>query len=212
MTDTHTATKPVDQGKAQPLPDAEREPNLQDMLAEYDESNPATTQPQPKTEERVAPQSAAQTPDTSDDDIKDWVRQKREQEMRETTDKAVTDAVGFLREADETLSDMPDRVATGLLYAEAANNPDFAKAFALRQRSPQIWNRALKDLASSVADEFTSKPDSKLTADREAARASVRGTTQTRSDPDDAQKKLEQDVSTMGGAEFEEFKKSLKNR
>lgn len=212
MTDTQTAVPEADQGEAKPSPDAAHEPSLQDLLAQYNESKkaPADTKQPQKAEERVAPQPTnSATPSGDDDEIREWVRQQREKEQAQATEKAVTDAIGMIRESDESLADVSEKVLAWAIYGEAANNPALLEAFALRETNPAIWQRAMKELGSSVANELASKPDPAATAGREAARASVRGTTQTRPDPDEAQTKLAKDVSEMSRAEFEAFKRGL---
>lgn len=212
MSDTQAATAEAGQSVAQPTPDAKSEPNLKEMLDEFDKQSSQQKTSQP--DDRAAPQSTAPKSDGSadQDEILEWVRQKQEQEQRESTDKAVQEATGFLREADPALADIPDRVAEGLLYAEASRNGDFARAFALRHQSPAVWDRALSELAKSVAADIGPKPDAKLTADREAARASVRGTTQTTPDPDESNAELAKKISEMGRREFAEYKANLSKK
>lgn len=209
MSDTQPATADAGQDVAKPTPDAASEPTLKEMLEQFDKQAPQ--QKSSQSDDRAAPQSTAPAPKGSDDNAEliEWVRQKQEQEARDTTDKAVKDASSFLREADPVLADIPDRIAEGLLYAEANRNPDFAKAFALRHQSPAVWERALSDLAKSTASELGPKPDAKLTADREAARASIRGTSQTAPDPDEADSELARKISEMGRREFAEYKANL---
>jgi len=212
MTDTQTAVAGAGQGEAQPSPDAPHEPSLQEMLSEFESSKPADTKQPQKAEERVAPPSTNGASAEQDDELREWVREQKKQKQAEATDKAVNDALSVMRESADGLSDIPERVLRWAIYGEASTNPALVQAFALREQKPAIWQRALKELASSVEQELMSKPDPKTTADREAARASVRGTTQTKPDPDDAQKELSKKVSTMGSLEFEEFKKGLINR
>lgn len=213
MTDTQTAVTDAGQGVAKPTPDAEHEPSWQELLADYDKQKPADTKQPQKADERVAPLPAKETaPSSDDDEIREWVRQQREKEQAQATDKAVTDAISFVRDSDESLADISEKVLSWAIYGEAASNPALVQAFAVREQNPAIWQRAMKELGRSVANELANRPDSKATEGREAARASLRGTTQTRPDPDEAQTKLEKDVSEMSRADFENFKKGLSRR
>lgn len=209
MTDTQAAVADADRGEAQPSPDATHEPSWQDMLKQYEEQSPAKTQKQPqKAEERVAPPSTnGQSTEAADDDeVRQWVRDQRAKQETEDFQKGISDAVSFLKEADEALADIPDKIAIGILHGEAADNPAFAQAFAMRHRAPHLLQQALKEVANSVAKDLSSKPDPKLTADREAARASVRGTSQTRPDQSDDQKEFEKRISDMSPADFAKWR------
>jgi len=205
MTDTQTAVTDAGQGVAQPTPDAQHEPTLRDLVKEFDDAPKAPEQPKPAA--GVAPQSAGagQLDPKEDDELRAYVRQKREEEQRAETDKGVKDAISTLKDTEEAFAGLSDKVIEGLMYAEASRNPDFARAFAIRGQSPSAWKTALKELAQSTAAELTSQPDQKLTANREAARASVRGTSQTKLAPEDEKKAFEEKVNKMSPAELDAF-------
>lgn len=206
MTDTQPAAADAGQGVAKPTPDAPREQTLKEILAELQDTPKAPEQPQKAAGAAPLPAGAGQPePAKDDDDLRAYVREQREREARANTDTAVQSAIGTLREVDESLTGLPDKVVEGLMYAEANRNPDFARAFMLRDQSPRAWQTALKELGRSAAQELSSQPDQKLTANREAARASTRGVTQTKPAPDDEKKAFEEKVNKMSPAELEAF-------
>lgn len=113
-------------------------------------------------------------------------------------DKAV-DAVAKHIGEDLTI---PKRAIRGILNDMAIEDPRLRKAYENRRSDPAGWNKVLKAAGKAIRNEFSGLPDKKLTDDREAVAATIRGASKTSSSEDDTP-----NFSKMSDSEYEEWKR-----
>src|SRR3990167_1200130 len=73
--------------------------------------------------------------------VVDYVNDQRHRQAKETYDKDVTEAIGFMREA-EPFKAMKERLIRGALHDYARENKEFDEAFRNRQADPNAWQTA----------------------------------------------------------------------
>lgn len=180
----------ADDDSAQPSAETQTaESDLQRLLQEF-QSNKPERRPEPKP---------APLPDDLQP-VVEFAKTEMAERQQQKFKADVDTAIKFLLEPDE-LKDIPTPFARGILEAQAAEDPAFAKAFSERHSNPKAWQSALSDVRKFFAEEAKKLPGNKVRSDLEAARASVAGenANQEPAELDDAK------VLAMSDAEFMEF-------
>lgn len=166
-----------EQASAEPV-----EKDLDALLNEFDEG---TKPPEQKAEPKPEPEIT---------EVLEFVRETQ----AEKAQADISEAVKIAKE-NEALSGVGDKVVRRYLEFEAMEDPRVKNAWLARKTNPQGWSQVLKGLGSKLASEIA---DPQLTADREAARNSVRGSsTQAPEEP----KQLDNaHFDAMSDAEFQQ--------
>jgi len=135
--------------------------DLASLLSEYEEG----TQPKAVT---------APTPDLSKlAPVIKFAEQAMAASQKETFEKDVNSAVDTLSE-DEAFKALPKTITRRMLIGYSFDNPNFDKAFEQRSQNPRIWDAALKEARSALAEEVKSIPFASTDRDDiEAAKAAV---------------------------------------
>jgi len=114
--------------------------DLASLLSEYEEG----TQPKAVT---------APTPDLSKlAPVIKFAEQAMAASQKETFEKDVNSAVDTLSE-DEAFKALPKTITRRMLIGYSFDNPNFDKAFEQRSQNPRIWDAALKEARSALAEE-----------------------------------------------------------
>jgi hypothetical protein len=168
------------------------EKSLDELLAEYDQGEAKPEQ------EPVQKESATE--------ILDFVRSQKEREKareaRESRD-ALVSAVSMVKETGVSLS---DKLIEARLHIEAQDDPRVAEAWLRRESNPGGWESVLKAVGKKIAGEMATQPDPQLTADRDAVRDSVRGSS---TQAPEVKEVTNEDLDSMSDAEYEAHKKQL---
>lgn len=122
-------------------------------------------------------------------------------------ERVASDIDAAVRTVQEHLSDglpvkLPDRVVRGMLNDLAMQNRGVTAAFQNRHSDPGTWKRVLAASAAQLRKEFGDSVDQRLTSDRAAAQAAVRGASKA-SATDDGQPNF----AKMTDNEFEAWKR-----
>lgn len=184
-------------GQVSPAADGQDAPDTLDAaLAEFE----ASSEPEPEQPTTVTTEADPNALETLRQDIKDL----KTENMQTQTRGDIVEAVKTLQSDLDDLK-LPDATVTRLLHGYASTDQRFLKAFQSRHNNPNGWNRVLGVVGKEIREEFGSRPDAELTADREAVGAAVRHA--STSSPESAVdgKKL----NAMTDAEFDEYKKGL---
>ena len=144
---------------------AVEEPSIDELLKEY-----SSTTEQPKQPDK---------PPSELREVVDYVRDQKAKDERDSFDEGVQNAVDTVLKAAgiEEPSDFDKTVVEGILYAKANKRQDLSQAFHQRGENPDGWNKILAALGKEFAD--ARSHDSQVTADVEAAKNAVQGSTST---------------------------------
>lgn len=191
MSETQAVTDETDAApQAQTEANGEQVDDLDSILSEFEpEPNP-----EPKPD-----------PSTMVEGVKEavgWIREQKEAEAAKQTQEDIDKAVEFIT-GEMVIS---QKLANGYLHQIAANDQRFMKAFTERHQNPGGWQKVLDGVKAEFAKEVNEQPDAQLTADRDAARAAVQGTSTTSPDP---QPTSNADLNNMSDAEFKAYKAGL---
>ena len=151
-----------------PKADAEKpaveEPSIDDLLKEY-----SSTTEQPKPEK----------PPSELREVVDYVRDQKARDEKRSFDEGVQSAVDTVLEKAgiEAPTEFDKTVVKGILYARANEKESLSQAFNQRGENPDAWQQILGAMAKEFAD--SRSHDSKVTADVEAAKQAVQGSTST---------------------------------
>lgn len=155
------------------------EPSIDELLKQFDTTDTPPEQPKP---------------DLKVDDLKEvvsYVREDREERIREKTDADVSEAVKTVK-GD---LDIDEGLVKDLLYGKASNDPRFLRAFQMRRENPEGWDNVQKAFSRELASKLV-KPDQNLTDDRAAVEAAVRSASTGSAD------EAPPDFASMTDAEF----------
>ena len=137
---------------------------VENLLKEFDSQSGSQPAPQP-----LSPELAS---------IAEFAKAEMHTRAAAALDKDIKEAVGFLKQPDET-KDLPDRLALGFLHALANENKEFADAWQNRSERPGTWKDALGKAQKEWIEEAKKLPTSKVRTEVEAAAAAVHGQTST---------------------------------
>lgn len=184
VTPPANATPPDASGASDPWADFDR-------LVEEGKTKPATPDTETKTD----------TPKNQDEVsvLKKQVEAIITKDARESSQKALADAVKGIREAAPTLEAIDSDLIDAYVLKKVQMDPRIGNALLEGGKAAQAVYRA-------VAKELGEKakvPDSKLTEDRRAVRDAVKGISVTPPPVD------KPDLSKMNNAEFRRYKESL---
>jgi len=191
MTDTAVVQEPkaAEEPPKEAVTDEPVEPSLDELLKEYEQG----TEAKPEQKEAEPDKKAPDHPQMSE--VLDFVREAQ----AERTQSDISKAVQTAKDGNEALSVLGDTVVRRYLEFEAAEDPRVKNAWMARKSNPEGWNRVLKGLGDKLAKEIQAQPDPQLTNDREAAHASVRGSS-TQAPPEE--KVTNEHLNEMSDAEF----------
>src|SRR5262249_48334891 len=108
-----------------------------------------------------------------------------------------------LAKKNDGLKHLPDEMIREMLEGSAASDKRLRDAWKQRHDRPDAWTRIVEGWATKKAEAFRSLADPKLSQDREALAAAVRGQTATPLQP---QAKTPQEVHAMSDQEFRAWK------
>jgi len=145
-------------------------PSLDELIAEFETNEPA---PQPETPPPAEPGPQPTVDPEKINSVVNYVEQQQQRETRESERAAIDEAVKTAKEV-EGLSDLPDIFVEGALSRKIASDPRLQAAWQNQHNDPAGFNRLIAGVAKDLAGELTTQPDAQLSADREAANASVR--------------------------------------
>lgn len=127
--------------------------------------------------------------------VLEHVENEQAVKAQQQTQQGINDAVKTLKEGSE--AKLPDRFFRGAIH-DAAQNPDFVKAFENRETDPGSWNTALKSLSSDINSDFKSAEETSASQTQEEIASALRGSVTQASGGDG-----EPDYASMSDAEFE---------
>jgi hypothetical protein len=133
------------------------------------------------------------------------------EKVKAEVEKEVETAVNAIA-GQEEFKDVPKRVSRGWLEAWAMETPSFKAAYNERKVNPKGWQAALQEAAQGFAEDvkgFASKGGN-LRSDVEAAKAAVRGASNTQPPPQKAKSAAE--LRRMSDREFKQYKAELAAR
>jgi len=104
---------------------------------------------------------------------------------------------------NDGLKHLPDEMVREMLEGSAASDKRLRSAWLQRHDKPETWNKVVEGWATRKADAFKSLPDPKLSQDREALAAAVRGQGATQLQK---QAKTPQEVHAMSDHDFRAWK------
>ena len=119
--------------------------------------------------------------------------------------KADIDSAVATVKKNDGLKHLPDELVREMLEGSAAADSRLRNAWLQRHQNPGAWTKVLEGWATKKADAFKQLADPKLTADREAVTAAVRGQGATQTQQLD---KSPQEVHAMSDQEFRAWKAS----
>lgn len=131
---------------------------------------------------------------------------KMVEEATAAVQKEVDSAIGALTSGDD-LKGVPKRIARGFLEAWALENPEFKRAFDQRSQNKKGWESALAEASAEFRKELGSLPSNSVRNDVEAAKASVRGTSNAPSRSEGLRSTKE--LRRMSDSEFRQYKADL---
>lgn len=183
---------------------AQAEDDLDSLLAEWDQQQSRQTQEASSGEQTdEGKQSKTELPEDVRE-VVDYVKQQREQEVAERTNKDIADAAEKLREGWEEAP--PAALLEGEIWKSAGKDQRFLQAFQNRHQQPDLWDRILKAKQKELKAMLEARPDSEATADRDAVTSAVRSASKA---PPGPQAPTEAEIAKMSDAEFERYKRSL---
>lgn len=184
MNDTQTVADTDAGAKPQAEDKGAQEPSIDELLKQFDSPDPQ-------------PEQVAKTEIKADDirDVVSFVKEDREDRLREKTDKAISEAVTAVK-GD---LDLDDGLVKDLLFGKASTDPRFLKAFQMRHENPSGWKSVQTAFSKDLATRLGPKIDQNLTDDHAAVAAAVRS--QSTGSPDAAAP----DFSSMSDYEFNEW-------
>ncbi len=129
-----------------------------------------------------------------------------EHEAAKAEQETVAKAIEAVK-ADESLSNVSDKIVEGYLNLQYIRDNAFKEAFDNRVSNPTAWNSALKAASESLSGEMGSIKGSRDADDTAAALATVKGTSET-----EIERELEvkpKELFAMSDYDFAEFKRNL---
>lgn len=129
-----------------------------------------------------------------------------EHEAAKAEQETIAKAIEAVK-ADESLSNVSDKIVEGYLNLQYVRDSAFKEAFDNRAGNPTAWNSALKAASESLSGEMGSIKGSNDADDTAAALATVKGTSET-----EIEKELEvkpKELFAMSDYDFAEFKRNL---
>lgn len=166
--------------------------DLDSLLKEYEEGTKAAPRSKP-------------SPDLSKlDPVIKFAEAEMTRRNRESVDKDVDSAVDTVSGMD-AFKGLPKTLVRRMLIAHAFDNASFDEAFQQRGKNPKLWNDALTEAGTLLAEEIKDLPrdTGKDRDDIEAAKATVNGTRQTGGDDDDD----EVDIAALAGMSDVEWRR-----
>ena len=185
----HAVNTPTDVEPTQVSTDADvaQEPDLDSLLAEYD---------QPKVDE--PPVQTPQVAPTTDEVAE--MRQMLAESRADKLDAGLSESARMVKTAaGESAANIPDWVFKGALREEAVRNPTIERIFNERGSNPDAWNRVAGALGKKIAQEMT--PTDKASTDSwNAVDAAVHSSSTTT--PQTKPEVTSKDLRNMTNAEF----------
>lgn len=130
--------------------------------------------------------------------VVDFVERAAAQSLQADIQSAVS-----LAKQNEGLKHLPDALVREMLEGSAVSDQRLRDAWKQRHDKPEVWGRVVESWATKKADAFRSLADPRLSQDREALAAAVRGQTAT---PPQPQAKTPQEVHAMSDQDFRAWK------
>ncbi len=172
-----------------------QEPDLDSLLAEYDQpeevkpSTPEPTEAQPTAAEVI--------------EMRQMLQESRETKVAD----GLTEAAGFVKQAaGDIAANIPDRAFRGLLREADIENPKIGEIFRNRANDPQAW----KDVATAIGKRFASElmpVDDASTKSWEAVSAAVHSSSTTTPKPAEAID--DNKLKSMTDSEFATLQKKM---
>jgi hypothetical protein len=162
--------------------------DLDSLLNEFDSQEQAKPEPE--------------QPKDDNSDVFEYVRQQRDEQVKQQTNQDIQNAVGTMNKELEGLN-LPERVVRGMLFDKAENDSRFLQAWTNRHQNPAAFDKILKGLATEIRGDFESLPDKQTNEDREALAAAVRSANNKPAEPEQV------DFNAMSDAEFAAHKAKL---
>lgn len=149
---------------------ASETPDLDTLLTEYDDGK-----------EKAPPKAKPRDTLTALEPIIAFARGEKDKKDQESLDKDLSHAYGVLKEA-EGLGEINDSLLHGFMESYAKDNPSFRKAFESRHKNPDNWEANLVKARGWLEKEIESSFGK--VSDVEAAKAAVKGTSETETAPE----------------------------
>ena len=125
------------------------------------------------------------TPDPEQNEVSE-LRKTVELLVHQTSSGDIDKSVDFISSQMGSEATVPKKVIKAMLNSMAVDDPRLRNAFDQRHADPARWNKVLKSAAKSIQKEFSGLPDRKLTEDRDAVAAVVRGASKQTKTEDEA--------------------------
>ena len=170
-----------------------KEPDIDELLKEFDTAQPKPDGLARQTLETIAP-------------VVDYVKRKKAEEEKSALDAELKSAVETVGSADE-LKDVPIRILRGWLEGFAAEDSAFSDAWKNRHQSPDNWQQNLARAQKALIEEMGNMPSNKYRNDVEAAAAAVRGSKAT-APPEENERDLVNRLRNMSDTEFRRYKEA----
>lgn len=179
--------------------------DLDSLLAEWDQDQEQQTKESTSGGQSDSGKSESQELPSDVREVVDYVKEQRDRDIAERTNRDIADAAEKLREGWEDAP--PAALLEGEIWKSAGKDQRFLQAFQQRHQQPEKWDRILKAKQREVKSLLEQKPDSEATADREAVTAAVRSASKAPASPEGPSA---EDISKMTDAEFERYKRQLR--
>ena len=162
------------------------------------------------TQAPVVPAPAAAPARPAAPTVEALSRQVNELQSRlvgEDFEKAVKSTIDTIKDRDDRLKPVSEKVVRALLDVQAREDPRIRSAFDNRQQNPQAWGKILSSIAKKLGDEFAaSMPNENLTNARDAARHLAVG---SHSSAPPGGLKSVAEMKRMSDSELAEYAKSI---
>lgn len=199
----------VEETDVQAAPDTEvvnapEKDELDDLLAQYDQAQPAVEPQQPVAN------SEEQRSDQYDDDlnISDVMKRLDERDARDEAARKAEQDRQFKIDMDKTVANVrgefdpsvfDDTFMESWIDAQARNDPRLQNAWANRHNDPKAFGQIVEGLGRNFNKKFKALPDKQVTEDREAVAEAVRGASKQ------APAAKAVDYASMSDAEFSKY-------
>lgn len=146
------------------------------MTEENKTTTDGTTDLDTLLDEYKQPQTKPES--TELNEVVGFVREFKQEREQEQTNKALNDTVAFFKE-DETAAKYPDAILRGYMHGQASDDPAINAAFRQRITNPSGWETAQKTMLNGFLESVKEIKGDQTTDDLAAAKASVRGISET---------------------------------
>jgi len=176
----------TEQTNTDPPQEPVEEPNLDELLAEYQE---------PETPEKPEPAATPTTEEMSE------FRSMMDERRVEKQNAGLNEAAKMVKtSAGEVAANIPDWMLVGAMREEATRNPKIEQIFNERDHNPDAWNKVATALGKKIAGDLT-PTDKQSTESWNAVESAVHSASSSTPQPESLP-----DFNKMSDLEFQAWK------